>query len=376
MSVFTIDLCVGWAKVGEVVDGTLDAVVRNLARGEYTLAGAVDAVELDGGSKLSDIDTIRVVRDADIVFPGYVSPVTSGVGGLQIVKDAGGDKFTLTGPDAWSVLNSRVAYPTPSTGPPWVDAWDVRSGLASTVAAAYILNNAGVSATVDRRIAGLSVVDGLAGLAGSWSARLQPLDQLIARICNEGGITCRLTVDFAGALTATLRKPTDRRASIILFDEGDLTKVQTIKTPQAATFVVSGGQGTLTARTFATAGTATGAARREVFSDQTSLATSTEVQQSANATLAGAAPTFTVRAEIVDAATQRLQYLIDYDIGDTIAAEIDTVRYPVVVDGVTIHVGSDRAVIRPVLGAATPDLTTGLIRDVADLQSRFDTQIA
>lgn len=376
MSTFTIDLCVGWAKVGEVVDGTLDAVVRNLTQGEYMLTGAVDSITLDGGSKLSDIDTIRVVRDADIVFPGYVAPVASGVGGLQIVKDPSGDKFTLTGPDAWSVLNSRVAYPTPSTGPPWVDGWDVRSGVASTVAAAYIMNNAGVFATADRQIAGLSVVDGAAGLSGTWSARLQPLDQLIARICNEGGITCRLGVDFAGALTAALRKPVDRRTSIILFDEGDLTAVQTVETPQAATFVVSGGQGTLTARTFATAGTATGAVRREVFSDQSSLSTSTEVQQSANATLAGAAPTLTVRAEIVDVAAQRLQYLIDYDIGDTIAAEIDRIRYPVVVESVTIHVGPDRAVIRPVLGAASPNLVTGLIRDVADLQSRFDTKIA
>lgn len=376
MTVHAIDLCVGWVKVAECVDGVFDGVVRNLAAGEWRLSGAVDALDFAGGFELADVDTVRVVRDTSVVFPGYVSPVASGIGGLDVVKSAAGDMFTLTGSDAWSVLASRLVWPTPGTVPPWSDSWDAEAGLASTVASAYILNNAGNLALAARQIPGLTVVDGSAGLTGSWSGRLQPLDQHVARICKEGAIVCRFAVDFTGAVQVTLRKPADRSTTIVLSDQGDLTKIQTIEAPESTTFVVTGGQGALNARTFTTAGIATGAARREVFSDQSSLSTSTELQQSADATLAFAAATLTVRAEVADSAALRFQYLIDYDIGDTVAVEIEDVRYPVVVESVTVHVAPDRAVIRPVLGDASPNLVTGLIRDVANLASRFDTQIA
>lgn len=376
MIVHTIDLCVAWVKVAECVDGAFDGVVRNLVAGEWRLSGAVDALDFTGGFELADVDTVRVVRDASVVFAGYVSPVASGIGGLEIVKSAAGDQFILTGQDAWSVLASRLSYPTPSTEAPWVDSWDVRTGLASTVAAEYILFNAANLALPARQISGMSVVDGATGITGSWSGRLQPLDQLVSRICKEGSIVCRLAVSFTGALQVTLRAAVDRSTTVVLSDQGDLTRVQMINTPESTTFVVAGGQGALNTRTFTTAGTASGAARREIFSDQSSLSTSTELQQSADATLAFAAATLTVRAEVADSAALRFQYLVDYDIGDTVAVEIEDVRYPVVVESVTVHVASDRAVIRPVLGDASPNLVTGLIRDVANLASRFDTHIA
>lgn len=376
MTVHTIDLCVAWVKVAECVDGVFDGVIRNLAAGEWRLAGAVDALEFGGGFELADVDTVRIVRDSSVVFAGYVSPVVSGVGGLDVVKSSSGDQFTLTGQDAWSVLASRLVWPTPAMVPPWTDSWDLRTGVASTAAAGYILSNAGNLALADRQIPGLTVVDGAVGVSGSWSGRLQPLDQHVARICKEGGIVCRLAVDFTGALQVTLGSPTDRSTTVVLSDQGDLTKIQTIEAPESTTFVVTGGQGALNARTFTTAGTATGAARREVFSDQSSLSTAAELQQSAAATLAFAAATLTVRAEVADTAALRFQYLTDYNIGDTVSVEIEDVRYPVVVESVTVHVATDRAVIRPVLGDASPNLVTGLIRDVANLASRFDTQIA
>lgn len=376
MSAFSIDLCVAWVKVAEVVDGVFDGVVRNLAAGEWRLAGAVDALVFSGGFDLADVDTVRVVRDASVVFAGYVSPVASGIGGLEVVKSALGDTFTLTGQDAWSVLASRLVWPTPSTVPPWASSWDLRTGTASTAAAGYILNNAGNLALAARQIPGLTVIDGVAGVSGSWSGRLQPLDQHVARICKEGGIVCRLAVDFAGAVQVTLRSSLDKSTTIVLSDQGDLTNIQIIEVPESTTFVVTGGQGALNTRTFTTAGTATGAARREMFSDQSSLSTSTELQQSADATLAFAAATLTVRAQVADSAALRFQYLIDYDIGDVVAVEIEEVRYPVAVESITVHVSAVRSVIRPVLGAASSDLVTGLIRDVANLASRFDTQIA
>lgn len=377
VSTFTIDLCVGWAKIGEAVAGTFDGVIRDLAVGEWRLSGMVDAVDLQGSYSLADVDTVRVVRDATIVFAGQVAPVAAGgAGGLELVDAADGRRFTLSGPDLWSVLASRVAYPTPSTGPPWADSHDVRTGLASTCAAGYVLANAGVLATADRLIPGLTVVDMLAGATGTWSARLQPLDQQVARVCRDGGITCRLAIGFAGALTVTLCSPVDRSSSVIFSDQGDLTSLQQVTTPESATFVIAGGQGQLTGRTFATAGTATGAARRERFSDQSALSTATEVARSATSTLAAAAETLAVQASVTDSAALGAQYLQAYDIGDTVAVEIDDVRYPVTVQAVTVHVSPERAVIRPSLGPGVRNLVSGLLRDVAGLQSRLDSTIA
>ena len=109
---------------------------------------------------------------------------------------------------------------------------------------------------------------------------------------------------------------------------------------------------------------------------QSSLSTLAEVQQIATTTLAGAQATLTVRAEVTDRAAEGIRFLVDYDIGDVIAIEIEDVRYPVVVESVTVHIGPDRTVIRPVLGDAAPDLVTGLLRDVAGLLNRLDTQIS
>lgn len=377
MSTFTIDLCAGWVKIGECVAGTFDGVVRDLAVGEWRLSGMVDAVDLQGSYTLADVDTVRVVRDATIVFAGVVATLAAGgVGGLELVDTADGRQFTMSGPDLWSVLASRVAYPTPSTGPPWADSHDVRTGLASTCAAGYITANAGVSATVDRVIPGLTVVDMLTGATGAWSARLQPLDQQVARVCRDGGITCRLAIDFTGAVTVTLCSPVDRSGSVVFSDQGDLTSLQQVMIPESATFVIAGGQGQLTGRTFATAGTATGAARRERFSDQSALSTSTEVAQSATSTLAAAAETLTVRASITDTAALGARYLQAYDIGDTVAIAIDDVAYPVTVQAVTVHVSAERGVIRPSLGPGVRNLVSGLLRDVAGLQSRLDSTIA
>lgn len=373
---FSIDLCIAWQRIAEAPAATFNGVIRNLAQGEWQLTGSVAALTFEGVYTLADVDTIRIVRDADIVYAGYVAPVASGVGGLNIVATGDGARFTLTGADAWSVLASRVAYPTPATAPPWADSWDIRTGIASTAAAGYITANTGGGTFAARQIPGLTVIDGAVGLTGSWSARLQPLDQLVARVCRDGHITCRLTVAFDGTVTVTLQSPNDRSATIVISDKGGLTQIQHVRVPPSSTYVVAGGQGNLNARTFATAGAATGVARREVFSDQSSLSTLTEVQQTATTVLAVAAATLTVKAEITDSAAAGLRYLQDYDIGDTIAIELADVRYPVVVESVTVLVSPERSVIRPVLGDAAPDLVTGLLRDVADLATRFDTQIS
>lgn len=372
-----IDLCVDWARVGECVGGEFHAVTRDLTAGEWNLTGAVANVTLEAGVTLDDINTIRVADNKRIPFAGYVAPIDEGTGGLTVNDTPTGQRFTLAGPDLWHIPAGRLAYPTPSTEPPWANSFDERTGQASSVAAAYVLNNLGIVALAARQYPGVSIVDRFVGATGAWSARLQPLDELIARICREGGITCRLTVDFTGAVQLDFASRRDRTTTCVLSDQGDLINTDHRTLDATATLVVAGGQGVLNARTFRTAtdGSA-GAARREVFSDQAALSTATELQQSATATLAGAGATFAIHSELAATAAQTVTPGVDYDIGDIVAVEIDNVRHPVPVVAITYLISANRQIISPVLGDAGPDLLNGLTRDVANLAARFDVNIA
>ena len=118
VSTFTIDLCVGWAKIGEAVAGTFDGVIRDLAVGEWRLSGMVDAVDLQGSYSLADVDTVRVVRDATIVFAGQGAPVAAGgAGGLEPVDAAGGLSPDPAHDPGWagSVVGARQQGRLPDT---------------------------------------------------------------------------------------------------------------------------------------------------------------------------------------------------------------------------------------------------------------------
>ena len=260
----------------------------------------------------------------------------------------------------------RVTEPNPPAT--WrVPSKDAQEGQASRP------YSVGERSLDSNEVAAIVVAD-VSGAMTSQSARLQtPLDKFVARLCGDGGITCKLSLDDTGAIHVTLRNATDRQATVVLSDRGDLTKITTINTPASATYVIAGVQGDLTARTFATADSgATGADRREVFSDQSALTEPSAVQHAADATLALAAASMTIRADISEIAAERLRYLTDYDVGDIITAEIAGIRYPMPVSAVTFDVTPERPmIVRPVLGDASPDPVTGLLRDVANLQQRF-----
>lgn len=365
---YSIDVCVNWVKVGEVLGGSFDGVIRHLAVGEWTLEGFVDSVELQPDVRLEDVDTLRVVQGSVLLYGGYVTTI-------EIAESGDGDRFVMNGLDLWAPLAWMIAFPHPSMLPPWPDSHDIRFGAASTVAAGYIRDNAGTTAIEDRQYWPISIVDGDTGDAKEWSARLQPLNDLIARICTDGGITCRPRLGFDGSITYWLGHSEDRSASAVLSDKDALVGIRKVYTKAKATYVVAGGQGELTNRMFATA-RSTGGRRIEMFSDQASLTSPSELQAAAVAAVTVNADDLTVQAEITDRAAADFAYLNKYDVGDLVAVEIDFVRYPIPVTAVAFHISPERSVVRPTLGSASLNKLTGLLRDVADLQSRFDTQIA
>jgi len=75
-------------------------------------------------------------------------------------------------------------------------------------------------------------------------------------------------------------------------------------------------------------------------------------------------------------AAQRVRFLDDYDIGDWLGIEVDSVRYRAQVEGVVISLTAQREVIRPVLGRSTTNDALSLVRQVSGLESRFDNQVS
>lgn len=383
---WSIDLCHKWGRIG-VADGfEFVGVERFNEPGEWTLSAPVAACEF--GSRLvgstvrrwkpRDVDTVRVVRGGQIEYAGYVGAGDSGAGGMERTISADGDRVTWSGPDAWDLLERRLAYPSPTVNPPWPDSHDVRSGQASAVLASYLIANLANPSIVFRRISGTIVADHGVGPDGEWSARLQTLSALATRIATDANIRCRVSVRFAGETRIDIDAPVDRSAQLTLSDQGDLSSATVRQVRRTASHVIAGGQGELTARQFVEAqGTFNiFGDRREVFSDQSSLATIPELQASAAATLAGAAASWAVNAEASDEASLMLAAIAsDARPGDLIGLVVDGQRHVVPITARRFELSAERQVVVPVLGTAAPDELANLQRDVGGLAGRLNNAI-
>jgi hypothetical protein len=395
---WSIDLCRDWQRIG-IADGfEFVGVERFNELGEWTLSVPVAACEfgsrLVGGVprrwKARDVNTIRVVRGRKVEFAGYVGGGSSGAGGMERVLSASGDRVTWSGPDAWDMLERRLAWPTPGNGitlgaggwvTTWVDGHDVRSGQASAVLASFLIANIGKEAIGSRPVPGIVVADHGVGDDGEWSARLQTLSALATRIATDAGIRCRLSVRFAGETRIDIDAPVDRSAELTLTDQGDLTSVTIRRVPRSATVVFAGGQGELADRLFAVAfdedDNPSGAGRREVFSDQSSLAAATELNASAAATLSSTGDSWSVNAEATDEASLMIAAIAsDARPGDLVGLNVDGERHVIPITARRFELSAARQVVVPILGTAAPDELASLQRDVGGLAGRLDNAIA
>lgn len=374
---YSVDLCAGFVKVGEATAFELNAVVRLLAVGEWQLTAPLIGLEC---ADVGLVDSIIVYDDgtpARIMFAGIVRKVGGVDGGVTRIVAAEGTTFEFRGVDIYGLLAQRQVWPSPTTVPPWAAAHDIRTGVGSTVAAGYVTANLGSGALAARQIPGVTVVDPGVGASSTWSGRLQPLDEMVGRICRESGIVCHATMTAPGAYRFVFEGPHDLSGQVIFTDQGDLEQLSRLVSPATASHVVAAGQGELTARTFAIADNAAiGLDRVEVIYENTNITTLTGLQTAADGELVLQGEDVSVDGLVAADAAQRVRYLDDYQLGDWLGVEVDSVRYSAQVEAVVISLSDEREVIRPVLGRAAGNDTLSLIRQVSGLESRFNSQIA
>lgn len=376
---YRLDVCNNFVRVGVCDVFTFAGVERRNQTGEWEATIPVGGIEFEADATIADVDSIIVwdisTTVATIVAAGLIVPTGSVTTGIITSVGASGTRWTLSGVDLFGVLGTRVAYPTPTSGPPWVDGYDERTDVASTVAAGYINDNMGSSALADRVIPDLTVVDSGVGDSITWTARLQPVSTLVTQICNAAEIVCRARMAVPGVIEYVLTTGADRTAGTVISDH-DLTGGITVTEATArATHVIAGGSGETTSRLFSTADTgATGLDRLESFYDVANLTSASAVDLAAQGSLAEQSAETAVDFETLLPRVWR--YRTDFDIGDTITVEVDAVRYTCLVDAVAFTITAQKSSVRPLLGRTTNNEAAQIMRELWGTTARFNTTIS
>lgn len=378
MTRYQLDLCDNFARIGQADAFDFAGVLHRNDVGEWQATIPDGGATFDAGADINNVDSIilwEAVAPARIVYAGSIAATGSVSTGLTTTHGSSGRVFTLSGVDLFGLLGQRIAYPNPLEEPPWSTGYDTRTGAASTVAAEYITANMGSGALPDRQIPGVTVLDSEVGDEATWSARLQPLSTLVAQICKSGQIICRPTMTTPGEVRYSFATGQDRTEQTVI-SEFDLTGSVKVTEAQArATIVVAGGDGELTDRKFRQSSTgATGLDRLESFYDVSTLTTTSSVLLAATGARIEAGAE--VAVDFSSLASGRWRYLDHFDIGDTLTVEVDDVRYPVMVDGVSFTVNPSRSDVRPLIGRTTNNEAAEIMRRVWGSATRFNNNIS
>lgn len=296
------------------------------------------------------------------------------------------DLRTVSGVTDDYMLAARNAYPDPThaSTAQTAAANDIRTGNAETVMRAYVDANAGPSALVARRVAGLTLETNLnRGATVKASARFDVLSDLITiQAATPGGLGWRVVQDTGTNLVFKVFTPTNR-ASTARFsrDLGNLRSARySLKGPDSTVAIVAG-SGTGTARVFReqinTAAETAWGMRVEKFADRRDTSDTTTLDQSGSTALTDDGPTTSLELGTVDIPNMR--FGDDFYLGDIVTAVVAGVPVTDVVRQVSITVNADRADVKPLVGstAATPsnlpriyEAVSRLIRGQAALEKR------
>lgn len=383
---WTIQLCHDGTNIATCVAHGFSGLAQRNEGGKWTLdtspagippAGYLDPEGLEPGYvdfDPRDVTDIRLVAEGRIVYAGAVHGDN---GGFYATTDHRGERWRLSGIElGWHRLDSRLTYPDPTVSNAWGVSHDERTGVASSILAAYIEANAGATAIAGRQITGLEVSDEIVGASDDFSTRFDTLAALATRIGNDYGFEVVPEYDFDGTITYRLSEPRDLSGVIVFSDRGDLLESSARFKLRDATYVLTGGSGEGTARQFRSATTgATGTGRYEVFSDQSSMMSVGEMLADATAKLAAAGEQFQMTTTLSDAlAVAAIQFGLR--LGDRVGIIARGRSYIAPIEAVQFEVTSQRQVMRPRFGAAEPDELRQMFRKIRGVEEQLRNSVA
>lgn len=333
-------------------------------------AGIVDDFrDLKATLKFNDVGTWTMSVDRrsskviELTTPGYGIEVVNRTSGITLFSgpidsreqsyDATTDTLALTGWDDNVLLKWRVSSPSPTESfPPYtVSAYDSRTGVASTVIAAYVNANLGPGAVSARREVGFTIgTDPVAGTTVSGKLRWTNLLEDIQKLAISGGNIGFRCLQGSTGIEFQTYQPVDLTQEVkFSVPLGNLVGGKIKSTSPEATYIYVGGGGELTARTikegsdgaYATWG------RREVFEDRRDSTVEGELLQKITEVLAEKGEQVEFAVSVVD--TDGLAFGRDYNLGDRVTAIF-------VGNEITIPARSPSHEVEPTSPEATPSV--------------------
>ena len=302
-----------------------------------------------------------------------------------------GNSLLIAGFDDTAYLSMRDAWPVPSAavaGDFATSAYDTRSGAAETVIRAYINYNAGPGAPVARQISGLTLDTDLGrGSTVHGNARFDQMTTkdglgIIQVLANVGGIGFKI-IQSGTNLQLQFYVPSDLTATVKLADElgtiADFTySLDGPDLDSGGNFVVAGGQGEGTARTFvlgSDSASITKWGRIETFRDARDTSDATTLSERITDTLNSSAEKVSFQATL--AQTDSLIYGRDFNIGDKVTCVIDGTSMTNIVQEVNIALDMSSAeTVTPLVGSMNPANISEVLANFARQINRAQARIA
>lgn len=235
------------------------------------------------------------------------------------------NSIKISGSDDTILLQDRWASPV-VTGPPYTSAaYDVRTGIASTIMRDYVNYNVGPGATVARQKSGLilNVIDPVIGGTITGRARFDNLLvflQSLALSAGDLGFNI-IQSSTSNQLIFNVYQPVNRTSGVIFSPRlGNLRGFNYSTQAAEANYVAVGGGGEGTARTFYEQGDSASITlldrRIEQFVDRRDTTVTGELTQTAVKELASKGTTYSLSITPID--TESLSFGRDYNLGDKV----------------------------------------------------------
>ena len=364
------------ARAGMLEFDRLTVNLRWLSGSAFELVGHTDELgHVDVGTGL------LAVRDGTTVLSGVVAT-------KERDRQGDDDRTVLTGIDDLARINHRIVYPDP-TLPADDDlqpGYDVRTGPAEDVIAAYVEANAGPSAlddgTEDRRIPGLTVATTQGrGDTVTGRGRWQPTVDYMATMAERGGVGFK-AVQQLGTSTISFEVVVPEQRPGVRFDvdglhgTGALSRFGYSTAIPQVTWAIAGGRGELENRLVRQQSQDADVwGRIERFLDQNNAGDDGDLasqQDDLDAALAdalreGAAPV-DLTLEAVDTAAAR--WPDDFLLGDRVRVKIEGQWMWRQVVGLTVGWSADGETVTPRLGDASRQAVIRLLGRIGELERK------
>jgi Siphovirus ReqiPepy6 Gp37-like protein len=291
-----------------------------------------------------------------------------------------GSVLVMNGLSDERFIRDRLALPQPWDAPYNATAYDTQSGPAETVMHAFIRNNIGSSAKPSRKAVSLVQATNLGrGKNVKFSARFNNLLELLKKIALAGAsgqtyssLGFRIVQNASDQLEFQVYIPQDRTASAIFSPElGNLLSFTYKQEAPQVNYVIGGGGGSGTARTFAWSGDEPSRdlyGTREEFIDQRQTTDTNEITDAIYARLEEGTERTELSISPID--TEGVQYGTHYQTGDKVTVRIGDEDIKDVVREVSITLSGDGEKIIPTIGTNGVGTTFRLLDNVRNLEAR------